>query len=114
MRILPSLLLLILWTSPSLAQDPTRPPSPAEIRAWLNQTTVSTAEAEAEDWHLQSILTSDQRRLAIVNGQRLRPGDRIDAAEVLAIEADRVVLGRNGRQIVLLLGHRHQTPMPQD
>lgn len=105
------LILLVLLPALAVAEDPTRPPTAAEIRAWLGESETGTMDS---DWRLQSILASDQRRLAIINGQRVRPGDRIDSAEVLAVEADRVVLNQRGREIVLFLGHRHQPSSRQD
>lgn len=117
---MPKSLLLILLTflillilSPALAgaQDPTRPPTAAEIRGWLGE---SSQEAPDSDWRLQSILASDQRRLAIINGQRVRPGDRIQSAQVRAVEVDHVVLDQGGREIVLFLGHRRQPSSRQD
>ncbi len=105
-------LLLILLPVTLAANDPTRPPTAAEIRAWLGH--ASDSEAAAEDWRLQSILTSDQRRLAIINGQRLRRGERIDSAEVVAIEVDHVVLIDRGREITLFLGHRRSPSSRQE
>ena len=111
MRSVVHFVLLALLPALALAQDPTRPPTAAEIRAWMGE--VDT-EAVDSDWRLQAILASDQRRLAIINGQRVRPGDRVDTAEVLTIEPDRVVLAHRGREIVLFLGHRRRPPSRQD
>lgn len=99
------LTLLILIPAVAGAQDPTRPPTAAEIRAWLGEPSL---EKPGSDWDLRSILTSDQRRLAIINGQRVRPGDRVQSAQVRAVEVDHVVLDQGGREIVLFLGHRRQ------
>lgn len=111
MRLAVYFVVLALLSALALAQDPTRPPTAAEIRAWMGEV---VAEAVDSDWRLQAILASDQRRLAIINGQRVRPGDRVDGAEVLAIEPDRVVLAHRGREIVLLLGHRRQPSSRQE
>src|SRR6056297_788463 len=82
------------------AADPTRPPSAAEIEAWLRGETVAQAEAEVV-YQLQSVLLSDQRRIAVINGQHLTIGDAIDGARVDTIEAGRVVLEYNGESLPL-------------
>ncbi|TVS11983.1 MAG: hypothetical protein EA419_06450 [Wenzhouxiangella sp.] len=102
---------LIFAFGPAAADDPTRPPTAAEIRAWLGEAGTETSDT---DWRLQSILTSPQRRLAIINGQRLKAGDRVDSAEVISIEPDHVVLAHRGREIILSLGHRRSSPVQPD
>ncbi len=78
--------------------DPTRPPTQAEIDAWFGTGTDAGARAP---FQLQSILLASQRRIAIIDGQRLREGERIDNAEVSLIEAGRVILQRDGETIEL-------------
>ncbi len=102
---------LVLVFGQATADDPTRPPTAAEIRAWRGETGTETADSE---WQLQSILTSPTRRLAIINGQRLQPGDQVDSAEVISIEPDRVVLTHRGREIILSLGLRRSSPGQPD
>ncbi len=77
--------------------DPTRPPSPAEVAAWFG----SGSEQQQAPFRLQSILLSPERRIAIIDGQRLRVGERLGNAEVLAIEPGRVMLERAGERIEL-------------
>lgn len=79
-------------------RDPTRPPTQAEINAWFGTGVDSGKQAP---FQLQSILLASQRRIAIIDGQRLREGERIDNAEVRLIEAGRVVLQRDGERIEL-------------
>jgi len=78
--------------------DPTRPPTQAEIDAWFGTGANTGARAP---FQLQSILLAPQRRIAIIDGQRLREGERIDNAKVTLIEAGRVVLQRDGETIEL-------------
>ena len=76
--------------------DPTRPahvPAPA----------LNTELDEEQAYELESILISDQRRLAIINGQVLRSGERLGKARLLKIEDDRVSLNVDGERQVLLL-----------
>lgn len=101
-RILLTLMIVAggLCLQPVAADDPTRPMSEAEIRAWLQGGPDGAASADLD---LQSILISDARRLAIIDGQRVAVGDRIATARVVAIEAGRVRLERAGETLILEL-----------
>jgi MSHA biogenesis protein MshK len=83
-------------------RDPTRPPSPAEIRAFFG----AEPAAGHPSYQLQSILLSDERRVAIINGRRVSEGHVINQAEVVTIEPGRVVLRRDGKSIVLTIASR--------
>ena len=91
----------VLSLSPARAadrlSDPTRPPEAARAVA------PPTAEAEKGDpaLVLSAIFHADDRRIAVIDGIRVREADRIGSARVLAIEADRVRLQR-GDEIVEL------------
>lgn len=52
-------------------------------------------------WVLQSTLVSDSRRLAVVNGDIVRVGDRIAGARVLSIQFGEIWLERRGRRFRL-------------
>jgi len=99
MRTLIALLLITGSTAAASQQDdPTRPPSQAEIEAWFGR----AAHREARPAHsLQSTLLSPTRRLAMIDGQRLGIGDRIAQARVVEIGPGRVVLERADETIVL-------------
>lgn len=90
--------------------DPTRPPSPAEVRAFFD--THDRDHEPASGLRLQSVLISDQRRLAIINDQRVGEGDRIGQAEVLRIEPGRVHLRHHGMVRTLTLSGRQQHSQP--
>lgn len=79
-------------------RDPTRPPTPAEVAAWFGN---GMDERQRAPFRLQSILLAPERRIAIIDGQRLRVGDTLGDAEVRAIEPGRVVLDRGGERIEL-------------
>ena len=83
--------------------DPTRPPSPAEIRAWQAG---RTADAPETSWQLQSVLISDTREVAVINGQRYRAGDRVGQARVVAIEPGQVTLDHDGERFLLTIASR--------
>jgi MSHA biogenesis protein MshK len=75
--------------------DPTRPTDPA---LYFGQHTASNAA-----WTLQSILSSADRRIAIINGTPVREGDRIGSARVVSIQPSRVVLNTGKRNLTLKL-----------
>jgi len=93
-------LLLILWLGLSgnlyALNDPTRPVDPALY--------FGTGQARnGSGWSLQSILSSPERRIAIINGSRVREGDRIGSARVVRIRDSHVLLKTGGRTVTLRL-----------
>ncbi|MGK7297103.1 MAG: general secretion pathway protein GspB [Candidatus Wenzhouxiangella sp. M2_3B_020] len=77
--------------------DPMRPPTPSELARFGPQTDARPDES----FRLQSVLIAPNRRVAIVNDQRVGTGDDVDGARVTAIEPDGVVLEFDGRTIDL-------------
>lgn len=96
---------LLLMLNEAHAADPTRPPTQAEIEAWLRGGQVESSAAPTV-FELQSVLLSSQRRIAIINGQRVSVGDEIDGALVRAIDAGRVVLDHQGESLSLSISVR--------
>jgi hypothetical protein len=100
---LPALLALVMLGSAAGAaaqalRDPTRPTSLAEPEP------ARRAESGPR-WRLQSTLVAQDRRLAIINGRTVGPGDRVDGAIVRDVRQDGVTLEVDGRRIdVRLLG----------
>ncbi|NIR58006.1 MAG: general secretion pathway protein GspB [Gammaproteobacteria bacterium] len=74
--------------------DPTRPPTPSRAP---NET------APAQSFHLSSTLIAPGRRVAVINGERVGVGERVDGARVLAIENGRVQLRYRGERRSLSL-----------
>lgn len=74
--------------------DPTRPTSLAEPAP------ARRAESGPR-WRLQSTLVAEERRLAIINGRTVGPGDRVDGATVREVRRDGVTLEVDGRRIEL-------------
>ena len=74
--------------------DPTRPP--ASIESARDQDA-----AAASGPVLQSVLISPTRKIATINGQVLKQGDRFGDARVVKISENEVVL-RNGREVQTL------------
>lgn len=77
-------------------QDPTRPTDPAAYFGNGEQRATAT-------WTLQSILSSADRRIAIINGTRVQEGDRIGTARVVSIQPSQVVLNTGDRTLTLPL-----------
>ena len=74
--------------------DPTRPTALAEPER-------SQRAESGPRWRLQSTLVAEDRRLAIINGRTVGPGDRVDGATVRDVRQDGVTLEIEGRRIEL-------------
>ncbi len=74
--------------------DPTRPTS-------LSEPEPARRAESGPRWRLQSTLVADERRLAIINGRTVGPGDRVDGATVRDVRQDGVTLEVDGRRIEL-------------
>lgn len=81
--------------------DPTRPPTAEEIRAWQSQDT-----GQPTAWRLESVLISERRKVAVINGRTVGVGDRVDGALVTAIEPGSVSLSADGRTLDLTLARQ--------
>lgn len=69
--------------------DPTRPPGYGE------------RHAKKISFQLDSVLVSETRKVAIVNGQSVVEGDRIGDAKVISISKQKVRLNKGGNVIEL-------------
>ncbi len=87
------ILSLVLAGNAAALNDPTRPTDPA----------LYFGSGNAGGWALQSILSSNERRIAIINGQRVKEGDRIGSARVARIHDSQVVLETRDRKLTLHL-----------
>lgn len=91
------LMMGLIVASPVMAQldDPTRPPG--------HRLYVPGGKAAAPSWHVNTIKISEQQRIAIVNGKRVRVGDRVDGARVLEIQPGYVRLRYKQQEIAVRL-----------
>jgi MSHA biogenesis protein MshK len=81
-----------------LLADPTRPTAAFRSGSGTGGTTAVPAK-----WTLASTLIAPDRRVAVINGKVVQVGQKIDGAELVAIEAGSVLLSRGGRKIELKL-----------
>jgi len=83
----------LLADGQELLRDPTRPYATKAIA------TAATGGSPVSSFRVTAIFTSDLRRVAVVNGQRVREGDRVDGATVVEILADALRLNFQGKAI---------------
>ena len=91
------LTLMVLGTTNSVnadevLRDPTRP-----------YRVTATQSREAPRFTVNAIFISDQRRIAIVNGQRVAIGGHVGGATVIAINKDQLILNIDGKRITARL-----------
>jgi hypothetical protein len=92
-----------------LAVDPTLPLFPP--LAMSVDGAAASADA-APSWELQSILIRGDDRIAVINGQHLRVGAKLESATVARIDSDRVTLSVNGaRKVLVLYSNAVKTPI---
>lgn len=85
-----AVVLLMQSAAVSALQDPTRPPQYHSSKAQVALT-------------LESILFSDTRRVAVINGKALEEGESLGAARVVSIGKDIVRVQRQGKTYNLTL-----------
>ena len=96
-RVLVGVMMAIVMVAASSAdelRDPTKPP---QARPSSQQPAAITR------YSLDSILVSDSRRIAVINGVSLAAGERVGNATVRRIARDRVLLEINGKTHTLVL-----------
>ncbi len=86
-----------------LSADPTRPPevwlarrAPAAVSG--SQANAPTETPSKTDASPRVTLVGPHRRLAVIDGQIVRPGDSINGARVVAIQPQVVILQTGGEQ----------------
>ncbi len=96
----------LLASGQELLRDPTRPYSAKPVATTATGTGTATA---VTGFSVTAIFTSEKRRIAVVNGQRVGEGDLVDGATVVEILADALRLNFEGKAIttrVLPIGFR--------
>lgn len=99
-----SILVAASLPAETLYRDPMRPyEPPAEGRS-----------AEPARYRLSTVLISSSRRVAVVNDQVCRVGDRVDGAEVIEIESEWVRLRVGSAYLTVALAGRAQREITQE
>ncbi len=90
--------------------DPTRPPdAPLEELGMVGASSYAPGPL-----YLSSILISPERRLATINGQRVRTGEQVGSARVLEITPVSVRVELEGEILDLYLAPRLKTPTSRE
>lgn len=74
--------------------------------SWLRGTSEARRQAARpvrQRYAVDTIVVSPERRIAVINGQSVKVGDRVDGAKVMRIDPDAVTLDRNGSRITVSL-----------
>ncbi len=90
-------LLFLLWSLQAVAEqlpDPTMPDG------YTAGPAVGDAEAlSAPDFRVTEIVLSPDRRVAVINGQRLEQGDSFAGGRLVSIQADKVTIEMEDERI---------------
>ncbi len=86
----------LLASGQELLRDPTRPSSAKPVATTATGTGTATA---ATGFRVTAIFSSEKRRIAVVNGQRVGEGDLVDGATVVEILANALRLNFQGKAI---------------
>jgi MSHA biogenesis protein MshK len=92
--------LLVASSSADAAEefrDPTRPHTYNRVEQTVDG---------VPSFSVNAIFVSDERRLAIINGERVRVGDSVSGATVVSIQKEQVTLSVSGKQITARLKKR--------
>ncbi len=75
--------------------DPFMPPG------WNEPSAPAETNFNASAWTLESTLTSNGRRVAIINGRAVRPGDHVGGARLLGVTRGSARLDYNGHRFTI-------------
>lgn len=75
--------------------DPFMPPG------WNEPSAPAEETFNASAWTLESTLTSNGRRVAIINGRAVRPGDHVGGARLLGVTRGSARLEYNGHRFTI-------------
>ena len=89
-RLLTAVVATLIMPAAMAAKDPTRPPAYHRGAA--------TVATPVQQFRVESIIRGSDRRVAVINGQRLTEGEAVDGARLIRIEADAVVLLWQGQR----------------
>lgn len=89
-------------------EDPFRPPGYKEKNSLQN------ISSKSKTWYVNQILTSGNRRIAIINNRAVKVGDKVSGAKVIEIMPSHVVLEYNNKifESTLMLVHMKKLVAP--
>lgn len=90
-----------------LLKDPTRP-------AFATTEKINESVLAPTPLHLQSTITSAERRLAVIDGQVVSEGTRLGQFEVVKIDASQVLLRSGEARLLLKLPHDSVRPTAKE
>ncbi len=93
---------LLISVNATPLQDPTRPPNQQLQKKSLYKGTSQYR------WKLSSTLISSERKIATINGKLVRPGERINGAILVDIDAWNVTLIKNNKEFKVYLFNRNK------
>ena len=88
-------LVVMFVAAPTQAADPTRPPA--------GRVSAGAVSEAATELRLQAIMLTPQNPHVVINGQRLKVGDRLGDIRILAIRPHSVLIDREGKHEELRL-----------
>ncbi|MCF6283481.1 MAG: general secretion pathway protein GspB [Candidatus Polarisedimenticolaceae bacterium] len=94
----------LLWAF----DDPTRPPRAGKEQQIESAEKVAVA-ATKKIWSLESVLIAQKRQIAVINGEIVKRGDRVNGARVVSIKKSGVTLYKKGKYFKLLLVSKSKT-----
>ncbi|SHJ78768.1 hypothetical protein SAMN02745165_03174 [Malonomonas rubra DSM 5091] len=97
-------LLILLLLAPVCAgaaklQDPMRPLG-YQVPA-AKQQPAGEAEKKQREWRLGAVLIAADRSVAVINGQSLQLGEKLEGFKLIKVEPDSATLQRKNKKIVL-------------
>lgn len=98
-----AVLLVLSWVGMAGSAEFVDPMKPLNYKASTSDTNTDTVneKKKTDSWQLTAVLLSDERSVAVVNGQSLQIGDVVEGYTLVRIYKDRVVLNGKGRKLVL-------------
>ncbi len=81
--------------------DPMRPDNLSSVTKGKKIKAVASKKPVKVSFWLQSVKIGDEQRSATINGKRMKTGDKISGARLIAIDNYQVQLRRGGRLIKL-------------
>ncbi|MFP2769495.1 hypothetical protein [Oceanisphaera sp. KMM 10153] len=101
-------LLLLLLSSTTGLQDPTRPLTPMAV-----ESPPQTQHRQPAPFRLQAIFTGGNRPSAIIDGRRYQTGDAVASYRLVRITPDHILLEGQGAPLTLTLFPSLSTPGSQ-